>query len=87
MPTRTPAKWKSTKALPEARNILPDEIGLFLQQDSTGHFKSMCTDIWEERLSNKNCINSRNEWYILLQSIFVKNTGILTFPSKIKNVS
>ena len=51
MPTRTPAKWKGTKALPEARNILPDEIGLFLQQDNVNDFKSMCT---ESCLSKKN---------------------------------
>ena len=51
MPTRTPAKWKSTKAFPEARNILPDEIGLFLQQDNVNDFKSMCT---ERCLSKKN---------------------------------
>ena len=51
MPTRTPAKWKGTKALPEARNILPDEIGLFLQQDNVNDFKSMCT---ERCLSKKN---------------------------------
>ena len=34
IPNRTPAKWKSTKALSDARSILPSEMGLFLQQDN-----------------------------------------------------
>ena len=34
IPNGTPAKWKSTKALSDARSILPNEMGLYLQQDN-----------------------------------------------------
>ena len=57
MPTRTPAKWKSVKVLSDARNILPDDMGLFLQQDNVNDFKSMCMDIWDRCLSNKVWVN------------------------------
>ena len=64
---------KSTKALSDFRNFLPDEIGLFLQQDSINEFKSMCRDIWERFLSNKIYIfNFNNEytWFNLSTQAF-----------------
>ena len=39
IPVRTPAKWKIAKTLLDARNILPDEMGLFLQQDNADYVK------------------------------------------------
>ena len=66
--TRPPIKRKSTEALSDSGNTLPDEMGLFLQQDSINDFKSLCKDTWEKFLSNKNCILHCSNEYILIQS-------------------
>lgn len=57
-----------TKAISNSRKTLPDEMGLFLQQYSVNDFKSMCTDIWEKCLRNKNCILDCNKGYKQIQS-------------------
>ena len=36
--TRNAAKWKSEKPILHARNFLPDDMGIFLQQDSINDF-------------------------------------------------
>ena len=54
---------KKYKARSGARNILPDEIGLFLQQENVNDFKSMCKDFWERCSNNKMCIFDSNNEY------------------------
>ena len=82
-PTRPPTKRKSTKALSNSKNILPDEMDIFLQQDSINDIKGMRADIWDKRLSYKNYIFDCNNEYISIQSRnYVKNTGILKFELK-----
>ena len=62
---KTPAKWKNTKALSDARNFLPDEMSLFWLQDNVNNLikKSMRTDIWER------CQNNRTLTMIIYDSV------------------
>ena len=84
IPTRTPAKSKSTKALSDARNILPDKIGLFLQRAKENDFKSICTDIWERCFSNKIYIFDSKMNKNDSVKMYVKYSGILGFALKRK---
>ena len=86
IPTRTLAKWKSIKAPSDARNILLDEMSLFLLKDNVNDFKSMNTDIWEKCLSNKICIfDSKYEYAWFSQNIMLNTWAFRHFHGKEKS--
>ena len=87
VPTCQPPRRKTTKASSDARNVLPDEMEMFLKQEQIPTFECLTSKMEGNEINFQVPVvkYSINDTMIIQSTTFESNSSITTFLLKIKN--